>query len=254
MSFVIQYSFPTSLPWTEKLVAKLSQPKYRHAYMMNGVTTWIARQVRALREQRGWSQEDLGQKTKKPQSAISRVEDPDYGKLTLNTLFDLARAYDLPLLVQFVEWSDWLSRMNDSSTEGLQKESFSAEALTDVGKGQIFIEPKREAVTAPSSGAWATYSANTADIVTRLSRGAWVTYSTGNVSDVGGGTTVDLGPAATGLNWLTGTAIKTAAPIPSYGRLYDPLGVGSDEDDGTLNRPSFGRVGHVIEAWETDNG
>jgi transcriptional regulator with XRE-family HTH domain len=112
--------------------------------MMEGVKTWIARQVRALREQRDWSQEDLGRETGKPQSAISRVEDPDYGKLTLQTLFDLAQAYDLPLLVQFVEWGDWLSRMNDVSTEVLQKESFSADALRDLGTGQIFNEPMQQ--------------------------------------------------------------------------------------------------------------
>ena len=101
----IQYSFPASLPWTEKLISKLSERDYRHAYMMEGVKTWIARQVRTLREQRHWSQDDLGRETRKPQSAISRVEDPDYGKLTLQTLFDLAQAYDLPLLVQFVHRS-----------------------------------------------------------------------------------------------------------------------------------------------------
>jgi len=144
MSSGIQYSFPVSLPWTEKLVSKLSDRDYRHAYMMQGVKTWIARQVRTLREQRGWSQEDLGQETGKPQSAISRVEDPDYGKLTLQTLFDLAQAYDLSLLVQFVEWGDWLSRMNDSSTESLQKESFSADALRDLGSGQIITEPTQQ--------------------------------------------------------------------------------------------------------------
>jgi transcriptional regulator with XRE-family HTH domain len=146
MSSMIQYSFPTSLPWTDKLISRLSVPAYRHAYMVEGVKTWIARQVRALREQRDWSQEDLGRRTGKPQSAISRVEDPDYGKLTLQTLFDLARAYDLPLLVQFVEWSDWLCRMDDSSSEALQKEAFSADALKDLGSRQVLIEPKYEEV------------------------------------------------------------------------------------------------------------
>jgi transcriptional regulator with XRE-family HTH domain len=150
---VTQYSFPTSLPWSEKLVSKLNESSYRHAYMMEGVKTWIARQVRTLREQRHWSQDDLGRETEKPQSAISRVEDPDYGKLTLQTLFDLARAYDLPLLVQFVEWSDWLARMNDASTEALRKESFSATALSSLWTGQIYYnEPMQQLVIDPFEG------------------------------------------------------------------------------------------------------
>jgi transcriptional regulator with XRE-family HTH domain len=97
--------------------------------MTEGVKTWIARQVRSLREQRDWSQGDLARESGKKQSAISRIEDPDYGQLTLQTLFDLAKAYDLPLLVQFVEWQDWLYRMEDVSTEALRKESFDGEQL-----------------------------------------------------------------------------------------------------------------------------
>ena len=135
----MQYVFPAPFPWSEKLVSKLSEREYRHAYMIAGVKTWISRQVRTLREQRGWSQEDLGRELGKPQSAISRVEDPDYGKLTLQTLFDLARAYDLPLLVQFVEWSDWLSRMDNASTEALQKHSFNGDLLREVINRQVGI-------------------------------------------------------------------------------------------------------------------
>jgi hypothetical protein len=73
----------------------------------------------------------------KPQSAISRIEDPDYGKLSLQTLFDLAKVYDLPLLVQFVEWPDWLNRMEEVSTEALQKESFNADELSALSSLQF---------------------------------------------------------------------------------------------------------------------
>jgi transcriptional regulator with XRE-family HTH domain len=170
-SFVIQYNVPTSLPWSEKLVSKLSEPSYRHAYMMEGVKTWIARQVRALREQRYWSQEDLGRKANKPQSAISRLEDPDYGKLTLQTLFDLAAAYDLPLLVQFVEWGDWLARMNDGSTAALEKESFSATALTDFGAGQIVVEPINQPLAIDQNPPWNFVSHPAANLGTSLLMG-----------------------------------------------------------------------------------
>lgn len=118
-----------SYTWSEKFVSKLANKDYRHAYMKEGVRSWIARQVRILREQRGWSQEDLGHETNKPQSAISRIEDPDYGRLSLQTLFDLASAYDVGILVQFVTWDDWLSRMDDVSIEAMQKDSFDGEQL-----------------------------------------------------------------------------------------------------------------------------
>jgi transcriptional regulator with XRE-family HTH domain len=135
-SFVV-YEYPGLSTSSEKLVPRLSNREYRHAYMMEGVKSWIARQVRALREQRGWSQGDLARESGKRQSAISRIEDPDYGQLTLQTLFDLAQAFDIPLLVQFAEWPDWLNRMEDVATEWLQKESFNAEELSALSTRQL---------------------------------------------------------------------------------------------------------------------
>jgi transcriptional regulator with XRE-family HTH domain len=137
-SLAILDDFPALSRWTEKFVTKLDRKDYRHAYMAEGVRTWIARQVRALREQREMSQADLGREADKPQSAISRIEDPDYGKLTLQTLFDLAAAFDLPLLVQFVDWEDWLSRMNDVSSAALEKASYDREDLLSP-QGQVTI-------------------------------------------------------------------------------------------------------------------
>jgi transcriptional regulator with XRE-family HTH domain len=113
-----------ALPWTDKLVAKLRNPEYRNSYVTEGVKTWIARQVRALREQRGWSQGDLGRETGKPQSAISRIEDPDYGKLSLQTLFDLAAAFNVALVVKFVDYPTFLRETKDISTGSLHVESF----------------------------------------------------------------------------------------------------------------------------------
>ncbi len=127
-----------SSTWSEKFISKLRKRDYRHAYMAEGVKSWVARQVRILREQRGWSQGDLGRESKKPQSAISRIEDPDYGKLSLQTLFDLASAYDLPLLIQFVSWEEWLSRMNDVSSVAMQRDAFNADRI---------MAPQRQAGT-----------------------------------------------------------------------------------------------------------
>src|SRR6266403_3167206 len=129
MKSLVTYNVPALSTWSDKLVPKLANQEYRHAYMAEGVKTWIARQVRALREQRDWSQGDLARESGKKQSAISRIEDPDYGQLTLQTLFDLAKTYDLPLLVQFVEWQDWLYRLEDVSTEALRKDAFDGEQL-----------------------------------------------------------------------------------------------------------------------------
>jgi transcriptional regulator with XRE-family HTH domain len=123
-------AYPRS-PWSDALVDQLSAKDFRDAYAADQVRTYIAFQIRALREQssRNWSQAELAKRCGTTQSAISRAEDPDYGKLTLQTLLEIASAYDLPLLIQFVEWEDWLRRMADVSPPALQKRGFNRERL-----------------------------------------------------------------------------------------------------------------------------
>jgi transcriptional regulator with XRE-family HTH domain len=116
-------------PFSNELVCELTDEEFRHEYMMDRVRSYIAFQIRALREQRGWNQAELAKHADKTQSVISRLEDPDYGKLSLQTCLEIAIAYDLPLLVQFVEWDDWLSRMSSMSPSALRKRGFDADRL-----------------------------------------------------------------------------------------------------------------------------
>jgi transcriptional regulator with XRE-family HTH domain len=119
-------------PFSSELIRELSEPEFRHEYMMDQVRSWVAFQIRALREQRHWNQSDLAKASGKTQSVISRLEDPDYGKLSLQTCLEIAVAYDLPLLIQFAEWDDWLARMSNMSPSAFRKRSFNAERLHEV--------------------------------------------------------------------------------------------------------------------------
>ena len=68
-------------PWSKELVGLLADDEFRHEYMTDQVRSYIAFQIRALREQRHWNQADLAAASGKKQSVISRLEDPDYSKL-----------------------------------------------------------------------------------------------------------------------------------------------------------------------------
>jgi DNA-binding XRE family transcriptional regulator len=121
-------------PWSSELVSELTDRDFRNEYMMDQVRTYVAFQIRALREQRSWLQGDLAKAAEKTQSVISRLEDPDYGKLSLQTCLEIAIAFDLPLLVQFVEWDDWLARMSNVSPSALRKRSFDANRLLEINR------------------------------------------------------------------------------------------------------------------------
>jgi transcriptional regulator with XRE-family HTH domain len=69
-------------------------------YAASRLKALVADQIKQLRGD--MSQEEFGKLLGKPQSVISRLEDPNYGKVTLQTLLEIAAKLDVALAVQFV--------------------------------------------------------------------------------------------------------------------------------------------------------
>lgn len=111
----------------------MKEPDFRHAYAEDQVRLRIAFLVRALRESRNLSQRELADKMRTSQSVVARIEDPDYGSLTVNTLLNVAKALDLPLFVDMPEWPNWLSLMEDHTKASLQRKSFDLEDCVQIG-------------------------------------------------------------------------------------------------------------------------
>lgn len=78
--------------------------EYRDAYLDGYVTGSIAHQIRALREKSGLNQKQFGDEIGKPQSVVSRLEDTEYGGITVNTLLDIAKARNVGLKVEFTDY------------------------------------------------------------------------------------------------------------------------------------------------------
>lgn len=72
----------------------------------------LAFQLRSLRDLKDWTQGELAKRVGMPQTAISRLENPYYGKPTITSLKRLAAIYDVALIVRFVPFSqlvNWVS-------------------------------------------------------------------------------------------------------------------------------------------------
>ena len=121
---------------SKKFADELNDKDMRDAYLAAQTRTYLAYQIRAIRMQREWSQQDLGRILNKPQSAVSRMEDRAYGKFNIQTLQELAAAFDCGLVVQFVPYADFLKTTSDLSHERLEVPKFAAQSLEPLYRNQ----------------------------------------------------------------------------------------------------------------------
>ncbi len=121
---------------SRSFLQELEDDDFRKDFVADHLRTRIALLIRALREQRGWSQAELGRRLGKPQSVVSRLEDPDYGKVTLQTLLEVAAAFGLPLYIDLPNWDEWFRLMEDMSRRNMKREEFNVEHLAEAAEHQ----------------------------------------------------------------------------------------------------------------------
>jgi transcriptional regulator with XRE-family HTH domain len=111
-------------------INRLKKKEFRDAFINSHLVHGLAHQIRTLRIQRGWSQSELAEKLGvKGQSAVARMEDPSYGKLSITTLVKLTSAFDVALSVKFQSYGNFLLEHENLSPESLKVESFETDHL-----------------------------------------------------------------------------------------------------------------------------
>ena len=103
---------------------KLADKEYREAYADSFLDTWIATQLRVLREQRDLTQAQLATLAGMQQSRISTMEDVNYSNWSIQTLKRLAHAFDVPLFVSWGTFGDLIGSMDRFSRPYLKRPSF----------------------------------------------------------------------------------------------------------------------------------
>jgi transcriptional regulator with XRE-family HTH domain len=94
-----------------QLLSSLRSPEYRREFVAERVRSSMALQIRALREQRKMSQAILGNAIGMAQTWVSKLENPDYGKMTVATLLRVANAFDTDLEIKFRPFSTTINAL-----------------------------------------------------------------------------------------------------------------------------------------------
>lgn len=145
----MEKNIPENLLSRARLVSQLLKSrKARDAYVYEHVRNGIPFQIRALRKHREWSQSQLAEEADTSRTVITRIEDPNYGSLTLKTLYQIASAFDVALLVKFVPFSRLVREYEDVSHAALSAQSVSDEAEAEALEAWATEQPANETVAA----------------------------------------------------------------------------------------------------------
>ncbi len=114
---------------SESFADELTDKEARDAYVEAQTRVRVAQQIRTLRQQRDLSQKQLGDMMGKPQGNVARLEDKEVARYTLTSLFELASAFDVALIVEFADFPEFLERTEDLSANNLKRKSFDRDDL-----------------------------------------------------------------------------------------------------------------------------
>jgi transcriptional regulator with XRE-family HTH domain len=105
------------------LTREFEDKDYAHAYMEEFSNMAIAAQIKALREQRGWTQKQLAEHAGMKQERICTLEDVEYDAWTLKVLRRLAKAFDVTVKVSFEKFSSGILDATQISQKALERPS-----------------------------------------------------------------------------------------------------------------------------------
>jgi len=111
-------------------VKKFGDKAYRDTYIASHTRRFLARQMRKFRGNK--SQSEFGDLIGRRQTVVSRLEDPKYGKWTLQTLFAVARKLDVAVVVGFVDFPTFFTFTEHMSENASDPKEFNQNDLEKV--------------------------------------------------------------------------------------------------------------------------
>jgi transcriptional regulator with XRE-family HTH domain len=105
-------------------IQEFREKEYREAYADEFLNTYVATQIRVLREQREMTQHELAEVIGTHQAGISRIENVNYSGWGIRTLKKVARALGCRLHISFETYGSLLEEGAAFARETLRRPSF----------------------------------------------------------------------------------------------------------------------------------
>lgn len=106
---------------SDALRVEFRDPEYSEGYAESFLNSYVATQIKVIREQRGMKQSDLARQVGTTQTAISRIENVNYSSWNIKTLKKLARAFRVRLMVSFETYGTLVDEIGRFNREALQR-------------------------------------------------------------------------------------------------------------------------------------
>jgi len=109
--------------------------EYRASYAESFMNSWIAAQIKVIREQRGLTQTELADLIGTKQAGISRLENVNHLGWKVQTLARIARAFDLRLKISFEEFGSLPEEIDNCGRSYLER--------TPYADDDVFLQNQR---------------------------------------------------------------------------------------------------------------
>lgn len=144
----------------------------RQIFVEEEIGIGLPMQISAMREARGWSQQQLAEVLGMTQSAVSRLESLNYGRYSLSTLKRIAAAFDVGLVVRFESFANLIDYSSRIGWGDVAVPSFADDLIIC----QSLAAEEEEILSTNESSAWAAAAESNVieEVGEQLS--SWVTY------------------------------------------------------------------------------
>ena len=137
---------------TEQLRHNFADEEYRNAYADSFQNSYVAAQIKVLREEYPMTQEELAEEIGSQQPGVARLENVNYSSWKVGTLRKIARALKVRLKITFEEWGTLPEDIEHFNRESLKRRPFEKDPIfspeVETPRNVIPFTPRQDAAGA----------------------------------------------------------------------------------------------------------